>query len=72
MGLGAVPERRRGGISGNGVYGPGSNGSNSREKKRSNVVLQILDWVKMKWEMLVRVVFPRGVQASYKSGLHTY
>ena len=30
---------------------------NSREKKRNNVVLQILDWVKMKWEMLVRVVF---------------
>lgn len=71
-GIGGGPGAATGGISGNGVYGPGSNGSNSREKKRSNVVLQILDWVKMKWEMLVRVVFPRGVQASYKSGLHTY
>jgi hypothetical protein len=70
-GIGGGPGAATGGIGGNGVYGPGSTG-NSREKKRSNVVLQILDWVKMKWETLIRVVFPRGVQASYKSGLHTY
>ena len=60
-----------GGGPGTATAGPGTQ-FGSREKKRSNVVLQILDWVLLKWEAVKKVVFPRGIQSSYKSGLHTY
>ena len=43
------------------------------EKKRSNIVLQILDWMKAKWEAFMKIAFPRGLANLYKEkGLHTY